>query len=145
TPPGHWNTVANDLSDTPGFERRLFGAGPVLDSLSWDVHVYFALNGAVHDAAIACWELKRVYVSARPITLIRTLAAFGQRSDPNGPSYHPSGLPLIPGLIEVITAATSAPGQRHAHLARYVGEIAVFSWQGEPGNRKTEIAGVGWV
>ncbi len=145
TPPGHWNTVANDLADTPGFERRLFGTGEVLDPLAWDVHVYFALNGAVHDAAIAAWELKRLDVSSRPITLIRTLAAFGQRTDPAGPSYHPDGLPLVPGLIEVITADTAAPGGRHAHLARYVGEIAVRSWRGEPGDRKTEVAGVGWV
>ncbi|HRX86232.1 MAG TPA: hypothetical protein P5572_14525, partial [Phycisphaerae bacterium] len=145
TPPGHWNTLANDVSDTPGFERKLFGAGEELDPLSWDVHVYLALNGAVHDAAIAAWELKRTHLTARPITLLRTMGRNGQRSDPDGPSYDPEGLPLIPGLIEVITAETAAPGQRHAHLARYVGEIAVYSWRGEPGARKAEIGGIGWI
>jgi hypothetical protein len=73
------------------------------------------------------------------------MGAFGQRSDPNGPSYHPDGLPLIAGLIEVITTASSAAGARHAHLARYVGEIAVYSWLGEPGDRKNETAGLGWL
>ncbi len=145
TPPGHWNTVANDLSDFPDFERRLFGVGDPLDPLAWDVHVYFALNGAVHDAAIAAWELKRTHLSARPITLVRTLARRGQRSDPDGPSYHAEGLPLVKDLIEVITEDTVKPGQRHAHLARYVGEIAVRSWRGEPGDRKNEVGGVDWI
>ncbi len=145
TPPGHWNTVANDMSDYPGFEKRLFGTGDPLNDLAWDVHVYLAMNGAVHDAAIAAWELKRTHLSARPITLIRTLGARGQSTDPSGPSYHPEGLPLVDGLIEVITEASSAPGERHHHLARYVGEIAVFSWRGEPGDRENEIGGVGWI
>ena len=40
----------------------------MLDRLEWDVKVYFALNGAVHDAAIAAWGLKAYYDSARPIS-----------------------------------------------------------------------------
>jgi hypothetical protein len=145
TPPGHWNVIANYVADDPAFERRLFGKGPVVDALTWDVHVYFALNGALHDAAIAAWELKRKYVSARPITLIRYMAEHGQRSDPSAASYDPQGLPLIDGLSELITPASSAPGERHAELARYVGEVAVRSWRGEPGNHTTDIAGVGWI
>jgi hypothetical protein len=145
TPPGHWNTIANDVADHPELSRRLFGEGETLDPLAWDVHVYLALNGAVHDAAIAAWELKRTYVTARPITLIRSMGEHGQRSDPAGPSYHPEGLPLVDDLIELITEASSAEGERHAHLRRYVGDIAVRSWRGEPGDRKTELGGVGWV
>ena len=145
TPPGHWNTLANDLADSPGFELRLFGQGQPVDRLTWDVHLYLALNGALHDAAIAAWQLKRVHLTSRPITLIRTLGARGQRSDPGGPSYHPDGLPLEQGLVEVITEASTSPGQHHAHLARYLGEVAVFSWRGEPGDRKNEIGGFGWI
>ena len=145
TPPGHWNTVINDASERPEFQRRLFGMDDDLDPLSWDVHVYFALNGAVHDAAIAAWEIKREYVSARPITLIRYMAERGQRTDPDGPSYDPAGLPLVDGLIEVVTDESAAPGERHAHLARYVGDIAVRSWRGEPGDRDAEIGGVAWI
>jgi len=145
TPPGHWNVIANDVADDPGFRRRLFGAGPEVDRLSWDAHAYLALNGALHDAAIAAWELKRIYVSSRPISLIRYMAEHGQRSDPNGPAYDPQGLPLIDGLIEVITPDSSSPGERHEGLARYVGEIAVKSWRGEPGNHATDVAGVDWI
>jgi hypothetical protein len=107
--------------------------------------VYLALNGAVHDAAVAAWELKRKYVTARPITLVRYMGGHGQRTVPGGPSYSPDGLPLVDGLIELISQESSGPGQRHAHLARHVGEVAVRSWRGEPGDRKTEIGGVGWI
>ncbi len=145
TPPGHWNVVANVVSDTPGFEHRLAGSGPELDRLEWDVKMYFALNGAVHDAAIAAWGAKRVYESARPISMIRYLGGLGQSSEPNGPSYDPDGLPLVANLVEVVSAESSAPGQRHAALRDHVGEIAVRSWRGNPSDPETQTAGVGWI
>jgi hypothetical protein len=145
TPPGHWNTIANSVSDTPEFVRRLFGKGEPLDPLSWDVHVYLALNGAEHDAAIAAWDIKRRFATVRPISLVRWMGAKGQSSDADGPSYDPQGLPLVPGLIEVVTAESSAPGQRHAALAPFVGQVAVRGWLGEPGDRAHQVSGVGWV
>jgi hypothetical protein len=145
TPPGHWNTIANTVSDTPGFARRLFGKGDPLDPLAWDVHVYLALNGAEHDAAIAAWDIKRRFATVRPISLVRWMGAKGQSSDPDGPSYDPGGLPIVPGLIEVISKESSAPGQRHAGLAAFVGQIAVRDWHGEPGDRTHQASGVGWV
>lgn len=145
TPPGHWNTLANTTSDAPGFERRLFGRGASLDRLSWDVHLYLALNGAEHDAAITAWDIKRRSLTVRPISLVRWMGAKGQSSDPQGPSYDPQGLPLVPGLIEVITKESSAPGERHANLAFFVGQIAVRDWLGEPADRAHQVSGVGWV
>jgi hypothetical protein len=145
TPPGHWNAIANSVSASPGFERRLFGKGPPLDPLAWDVRLYLALNGAEHDAAIAAWEIKRRATTVRPISLVRWMGAKGQSSDPNGPSYDPGGLPLVPGLIEVITKESSAPGQRHEHLALFVGQVAVRDWLGEPGDRASQVSGVEWV
>jgi hypothetical protein len=145
TPPGHWNVLANDVSDSPELERRIGGEGPELDRLEWDVKLYFALNGAVHDAAIAAWGAKRAYESARPISLVRYLGGLGQSSDPVGPSYHPDGLPLVDGLVEIVTRASSAPGERHEHLAGHVGEVAVRSWRGTPKDPETETSGVGWI
>lgn len=145
TPPGHWNVLANAVADAPRFERRLLGSGASLDPLAWDVHLYLALNGALHDAAVATWELKRRYPSARPITLVRHLAGLGQRSDPAAPAHHPAGLPLVPGSIEPITEASSAPGGRHAHLARYAGELALFAWPGEPGDRDERASDIAWI
>ncbi len=118
TPPGHWNTIANDVSDTPGLELRIGGDGAEVDRLEWDVKLYFALNGAVHDAAVAAWGVKGYYDSVRPISMIRYMGGNGQSSDPAGPSYDPDGLPLVaragrgghPGL-ERARAAARAPGR----------------------------------
>jgi hypothetical protein len=145
TPPGHWNTVANDVSDTPGFRFRIGGTGPEVDRLEWDVKLYFALNGAVHDAAVAAWGLKGSYDSVRPISMIRYMAGLGQSSDPDAPSYDPQGLPLVPGLVEVVTERSSAPGAEHAHLAGHDGEIAIRAWRGNPEDPATDTAGVGWI
>jgi hypothetical protein len=145
TPPGHWNVVANAVSDSPDAEHRIGGEGPKLDRLEWDVKLYFALNGAVHDAAIAAWGAKRAYESARPISMVRYLGGLGQSSDPEDPSYHPDGLPLVDGLVEVVSEASSAPGERHERLAAHVGEIAVYSWAGNPADPETETSGVDWI
>jgi hypothetical protein len=145
TPPGHWNTLANSVVDSPGFERRLGGTGEELDPLEWDVKMYLALNGAVHDAAVAAWGAKGYYDSARPISMIRYMGGLGQSSDPEGPSYHPDGLPLVAGLVEVITEESSAPGQRHEHLGDHVGEIAIKAWSGNPEDPETQQAGVAWI
>jgi len=145
TPPGHWNTIANEVSDTPGLELRIGGRGPKVDRLEWDVKLYFALNGAVHDAAVAAWGAKGYYNSPRPISMIRYLGGKGQSSDPNGPSYDEDGLPLVPGLVEVVTRASSAPGERHAKLAGHVGEIAIRAWSGAPDDPTVEHSGVGWI
>jgi hypothetical protein len=145
TPPGHWNVIANAVADAPGFERRVGGEGEPVDALEWDVKTYLALNGAVHDAAVAAWGLKGFYDSARPISMVRYLGGQGQSSDPAGPSYDADGLPLEPGLIEVVTAESSAPGERHEELAGHVGEVAVRAWRGFPEDPETQTSGVGWI
>lgn len=146
TPPGHWNTLANYVTDlTPNPAKRIAGTGPVLDPLEWDVKLYLALNGAVHDAAIAAWGIKRKYDSVRPISMIRYMGSLGQSSDPGGPAYHPDGLPLIPGLIEVITASTTGAGQRHQSFANHEGKIAVYAWPGQPADPESEYRGAQWV
>ena len=76
--------------------------------------------------------------------MIRYLAEHGQTSDPDLPSYDPEGLPLIPGLIELITKESSAPGERHAALADHVGEIAIRGWRGNPTDPH-DVSGVGWI
>ena len=145
TPPGHWHVLANEVSDNPLTVKKIHATGPTLNDLEWDVKTYFAIAGAVHDAACAAWSLKRYYSGPRPITMIRYMGTMGQSTDVGGPSYHPQGLPLEPGVVEVITAASSAAGQRHEliwNLASnvnhpgnfHLGEIAVYSFPGEGRN-----------
>ena len=145
TPPGHWNVIANAASDRLAPDLRIGAAGPVVDRLQWDVKLYLALNGAVHDAAIAAWGLKGRYDSVRPISMIRYMAGLGQSTNRSLPSYNKEGLPLIPGLVEVITKETTAPGHRHAALKGHEGEIAIKAWRGNPKDPKTETGGVGWI
>jgi hypothetical protein len=122
--PARWNAIANTTSDSEehGATRA--------QRLAWDVKLYFALNGALHDAAVATWGAKRTYQSIRPISIIRELAFQGQSSNRSEPSFSPDGLPLVPGLVEVITKSSSAPGGPHAALAGHVGDIAVRTAHG---------------
>ena len=145
TPPGHWNTIANEVSDQLGDDLRIGGVGDPVDRLEWDLTMYLALNGANHDAAVAAWGTKGYYDYIRPISMIRWMGGNGQSSDPDGPSYSEDGLPLVDGLVEVITAESSAPGERHGHLADHVGEITVLAYAGNPVDPDTEIGGVDWI
>jgi hypothetical protein len=145
TPPGHWNVLANLVSDEMAPNLRIGGTGVAVDRLQWDVKLYFALNGAVHDAAIAAWGLKGRYDGTRPISMIRYMGGLGQSSDPNGSSYNKEGLPLVPGLIEVITRSATAAGQPMAALAGHEGQIAIRAWGGNPKDPKTQIGGVRWI
>ena len=147
TPPGHWFSILNYVMDHPMANRRLGGLGPELDALEYDVKAYLALGGAMHDTAVSVWGTKGWYDCSRPITAIRWMSQQGQSSDPSLPRYSPDGIHLIPGHIELITSATTAPGQRHEELAGYEGEVAVLSWRGagdltDPGS---QVAGVGWI
>ena len=144
TPPGHWNVLANLASDKLAPDLRIGAAGPVVDRLEWDTKMYFALNGALHDAAIAAWGLKGHYDTIRPISLVRYMGGLGQSSDPNGPSYAKEGLPLVQDLIEVITKDRTAPGGPMADLAGHEGEIAIRAWAGQPQDPKTQVGGVKW-
>jgi len=145
TPPGHWNVLANLASDELAPNLRIGGAGPAIDRLQWDVKLYLALNGALHDAAIAAWGLKGDYDTSRPISLVRYMGGLGQSSDPTLPSYNAEGLPLVPGLIELVTKTTTAPGQRHAALVGHEGQVAIRAWAGNPKDPKTQVGGVAWI
>lgn len=147
TPPGHWFSILHYVSDHPSFVKRLEGRGPVLGDLEWDVKSYLALGGALHDAAIACWGAKGYYDYIRPVSAIRYLADQGQCTDVNLPHYSPNGFDLVPGWIELISPATTAPGQHHEHLAGYEGEIAIKAWRGPTYiiDPAIDVAGAGWI
>ncbi len=140
TPPGHWNALANSVTDA-----RTAADVTEAEALEWDVKLYLPLNGAMHDAAIVAWGAKRDYDYARPISMIRYMGGLGQSSDPDGPAYDDEGLPLVEGLVEVVTEETAAPGERHDGLADHVGEIAIRSWTGAPADAERDVGGVAWI
>jgi hypothetical protein len=73
TPPGHWNDIAEEhIRDANYSEVRAARA-------------FALINMALHDAAVACWDTKYFYFSARPSQLdasIKTTTGL-----PNFPSY----------------------------------------------------------
>jgi hypothetical protein len=143
TPPGHWFVVLNNVSDHPLFVKKFKGVGPTLSNLEWDVKSYFSLGGALHDAAIAAWALKGWYDSPRPISVIRKMAEYGQSTNASLPHYHPAGLPLINGYIELIgptdSLATLDPSN--------INKIKIKAWKGHSfiNYPEYEYAGVGWI
>lgn len=143
TPPGHWFSILNHVSDHPLFERRFRGTGEVMDPLEWDVKAYFALGGAMHDSAVAAWGLKGWYDYIRPISALRSMVVRGQSSDPDGPSYHPDGIPLFPGLIEVVGSDDPLAGV----LGQHIGKIKFLAWKGPEfiQDPETDVAGVDWI
>jgi membrane-associated phospholipid phosphatase len=59
TPPGHWNSIANQLLSQNNA------------TLVESAHTLGLLNIALADAAIACWDAKYTYDAWRPVTAIR--------------------------------------------------------------------------
>ncbi len=63
TPPGHWALFAQFVSRR---DRH---------TLEEDIKLFFVLSNGLLDASIACWDTKRHYDFARPVTAIRFLLA----------------------------------------------------------------------
>lgn len=143
TPPGHWYTILNYVSDNPDFEKRYRGEGDILDDLEWDVKSYFLMGGTLHDVAITAWGIKGWYDYVRPVSAIRGMAELGQSSDPGLPNYHPGGMVLEPGYVELIQAGDTLAGLNNEH----VGKIKIFAWRGPFAvpDPATTYAGAGWI
>ncbi|MDN3493931.1 FG-GAP-like repeat-containing protein [Winogradskyella bathintestinalis] len=143
TPPGHWFTLLNYVSDHPDFEKRFEGEGQILDPLEWDVKTYFVLGGGMHDSAISAWSIKGWYDYIRPISALRFMAQRGQSTDPSLDNYDVAGIELIDGYIEVIEEGDPLAG----NFNQFVGKIKLYTWLGHDaiGNTETDQAGVGWV
>lgn len=155
TPPGHWFSILNEVMTHPAFTYDWLGEGDEIAPLQYEVQAYLTLGGAVHDAAIAAWGLKGYYDYVRPVSAIRYMADQGQSSDPALPSYSPSGIPLFPGLIELVDDTDSLAGAEGEHI----GKIKVYTWRGPdyivtyelengldaPVDSAGNISGVGWI
>ena len=141
TPPGHWFTIMNGVMDHPLFERRLWGEGPELPTLEYDVKAYLLLGGAMHDAAVTAWSIKGKYDYVRPITAIRFLASLGQASDPDGRFYNPDGMRLDPGFIERVDSASEVVNTTLGMTVKaraWIGNLFID-------DPDVEVAGVDWI
>jgi len=143
TPPGHWFKILNTVSDNPLLEKRWNGQGPVLSDLEWDVKTYFTLGGGMHDSAISAWSIKGLYDYSRPVSAIRYMAEKGQCSDEGLPNFHPDGLPLLPGYVEMVELGDPLAGVGN----EFVGEVKLYTWKGPDyiNNPFLDEAGVDWI
>lgn len=143
TPPGHWFTIFNYVNDQPSLVRKFRGQGKELTPLEWDVKGYFILGGTMHDVAIAAWSNKGYYDYIRPISAIRYMADSGQSSDPTLPNYHPHGIPLVDGLIELVYEDDPMVGAFQENLHK----IKLYAWLGPDAiiDPSFSIAGVDWI
>ena len=143
TPPGHWFTILNYVSDHPLSKKTFGNSSRELQALEWDVKSYLTLSGAMHDVAVNIWGVKGYYDYIRPISAIRYMASKGQSSDMTLPNYDPHGLPLIENLIAVIAEGDALAGSNNQHL----GKIKVKSWKGPDfiNDPEMDIAGVDWI
>ena len=114
-----------------------------MEDLEWDVKSYFILSGAMHDSAIAAWGIKGYYDYIRPMSSIRYMSDKGQSSDTTFSNYHPHGIPLVPGYIEIIEEGDPLEGE----YLENIGKIKLFTWRGHDFiiNADYDIAGVGWI
>ncbi len=143
TPPGHWFTILNYVSDQPELVKKYKGEGEVLSDLEWDIKSYFTLGGAMHDSAISAWGIKGYYDYIRPISAIRYMSFKGQSTDVNLPRFDPHGIPLIDGYIELVDENDPLVGAFQENLNK----IKLYAWRGpdfiiEP---TTDRAGVDWI
>ncbi len=142
TPPGHWFSIFNYVSDHPEFQRRMEGKGKELDPLEWEVKGYFTMGGAMHDAAIAAWSTKGYYDYVRPISAFRYMAKMGQSSDDTLANFHPHGVKLQEGWVELVRDDDPLAGKNGEHI----GKVKVKAWRGHGFISTTEdIGGVDWV
>ena len=95
----------------------------------------------MHAAAIAACSHKGLYDYIRPVSAIRYMADLGQRSDSTLASYHPDGLPLVPGRIELVEAGDPLASGGNE------GKIKVLAWQGPDAILSPiwDEAEVGWI
>lgn len=143
TPPGHWFTIMNYVSDHPELEKKYGGEGEVLSDLEWDIKSYFVLGGTMHDAAISAWSIKGYYDYIRPISSIRYMADHGQSSDEALPNYSEAGITLMEGYIELVDEGDPLAGLDNEN----VGKVKLYSWMGPDyiEDEETDVAGVGWI
>jgi len=143
TPPGHWFTLLNYVSEHPSFVKQFNGQDEVLGDLEWYVKAYFSMGAAMHDCAVNTWGIKGHYDYVRPVSAIRAMSEYGQSSDPNLPNYHVAGFRLKPGAVELVGLGDPLVGNNNEHLNK----IKLYAWRGPDyiNNPQNSTAGVGWI
>ena len=113
TPPGHWNLIAARVAQRKG------------NSLTANARLFAALNLAMADAAIACWDAKFAYRFWRPVTAIRAADTDGNPDTATDPSWSP--LLTTPNFPEYVSGHSTFSGAAEVVLSSFFGPDVAFS------------------
>ena len=115
--PGFWNRAAVDVAEQHDL------------SLLQKARVLAAMNVAVADAVISCWNAKYTYVSWRPITAIPLADTDGNDATAAEPNWTP--LVTTPNHPEYPSGHSSQSGAAATVLAAFFGDNSEFSLTSE--------------
>ncbi|MFN7966982.1 MAG: vanadium-dependent haloperoxidase [Acidobacteriota bacterium] len=105
TPPGHWNTIARNVSAAKGL------------TLIENARLFAMLNVALADAAIVAWNSKYAYNFWRPVTAIRLADIDGNELTQADPSWEP--LLTTPPFPSYTSGHSTFSGTAATVLARF--------------------------
>lgn len=153
TPPGHWDLLSQ-------FVSAQYLSRKNKHDLSADIKLFFALTNAILDAGIACWECKRYYDSARPVTAVHYLYMGKQISAWGGPGKGTMAMDggtwksyiATPGFAEYVSGHSTFSGAGSYILAQAIGNdtfgdsytAAVGSSKIEPGITPASSVTLSW-
>lgn len=112
TPPGHWNSIAQDVA-------RRYG-----NTLEQNARLFALLNIAMADAAISAWDAKYAFNSWRPVTAIRSGENDGNAATIGDPAW--SSFIVNPPFPEYVSGHSTFSAAAATILAMFYGsdEIA---------------------
>ena len=112
TPPGHWNSIASDVSVAQG------------NSLEENARLFALLNLALADAAICAWDAKYHFNFWRPVTAIQQADRDGNPSTEPDPNW--SSFIVTPPFPDYVSGHSTFSGAAAAVLANFYGTDHMF-------------------
>ena len=107
TPPGHWNSIAQDVAAAAG------------NTLEENARLFALLNMAMADAAICAWDAKFAYNNWRPVTAIRNADLDG--NDLTEPDVAWSSFIGTPPFPDYVSGHSTFSGAAATVLALFYG------------------------
>src|SRR6059036_3920029 len=108
TPPGHWNSIAQDISAAKG------------NTLQENARLFALLNIAPADAAICAWDAKYTFNFWRPVTAIRNGDVDGNPATVSYPTW--SSFIVTPPFPDYVSGHSTFSGAASRVLALFYGK-----------------------
>lgn len=111
TPPGHWNSIARDVSAAQG------------NTMEQNARLFALLNVAMAEAAICAWDAKYAYNSWRPVTAIQNGDADGNDATVGDPGW--SSFIVTPPFPDHVSGHSTFSAAASKVLAMFYGTDAI--------------------